>query len=169
MKGDAVKGERKQATTERAIHLLVNEEEHTLMVEDRETLLDVLRERLFLTGTKEGCGTGECGACTVLLDGEPILACLMLAINASGKKITTIEGLAVEGRLSPLQQAFVEYGAVQCGFCSPGMILSATALLGKNPSATREEIQKALEGNICRCTGYNKIVEAIEKVRDRIS
>jgi aerobic carbon-monoxide dehydrogenase small subunit len=166
MEGDAVKAERKQATG-RLITLLVNDEEHALMVEDRETLLDVLREKLFLTGTKEGCGTGECGACTVLLDGEPILACLTLAINVSGKKITTIEGLAVGGRLSPLQQAFVEYGAVQCGFCSPGMILSATALLNKNPSATREEIQKALEGNLCRCTGYNKIIEAIEKVRDK--
>jgi len=168
MKGDAVKGERKQATR-RVITLVVNEEEHALMVEDRETLLDVLRDKLVLTGTKEGCGTGECGACTVLVDGQAILACLTLAINTSGKKITTIEGLAAGGKLSPLQHAFVEQGAVQCGFCSPGMILSATALLSKNPSATREEIQKALEGNICRCTGYNKIIEAIEKVRDKIS
>ena len=164
-----MKGKAKREGTGRLIHLLVNGEEHAVMVEDRDMLLDVLRDRLFLTGTKEGCGTGECGACTVLVDGKPVLACLMLAINAPGKKITTIEGLAVDGKLSPLQQAFVEYGAVQCGFCSPGMILSATALLSKNPSPTREEIQKALEGNLCRCTGYNKIVEAVESVRDRIS
>ena len=151
------------------IHLLVNEEEHAVMVEDRDTLLDVLRDKLFLTGTKEGCGTGECGACTVLVDGKPVLACLMLAINAPGKKITTIEGLAVGGKLSPLQQAFVDHGAVQCGFCSPGMILSAAALLRRHPSPTRQEIQKALEGNLCRCTGYNKIIEAIEHVRKHIS
>jgi carbon-monoxide dehydrogenase small subunit len=169
MKGDTVKGKRKQEAAGRLIHLTVNEEEHAIMVEDRNTLLDVLRDKLFLTGTKEGCGTGECGACTVLIDGIPVLACLMLAINAPGKKITTIEGLAVDGKLSPLQQAFVDFGAVQCGFCSPGMILSATALLSKDPSPTREEIQKTLEGNLCRCTGYNKIVEAIENVRDRIS
>jgi aerobic-type carbon monoxide dehydrogenase small subunit (CoxS/CutS family) len=164
-----VKGSGKQEATGRLAHLLVNDEEHAVMVEDRDTLLEVLRDKLFLTGTKEGCGTGECGACTVLVDGKPVLACLMLAINASGKKITTIEGLAAGGKLSRLQQAFVEFGAVQCGFCSPGMILSATALLRKNPSPTRQEIQKSLEGNLCRCTGYNKIVEAIEHVRENIS
>ncbi len=168
-----VKGSEKQEAAGRLIHLLVNGEERTVVVEDRHTLLDVLRDQLLLTGTKEGCGTGECGACTVLVDGKPVLACLTLAINASGKKITTIEGLAVGGRLSPLQRAFVDHGAVQCGFCSPGMILSATALLAKNPSPTREQIQKALEGNLCRCTGYNKIVQAIERtierVRDEIS
>ena len=163
-----MKAERKLATG-RLITLLVNNEERSLVVEERETLLDVLREKFFLTGTKEGCGTGECGACTVLVDGEPMLACLMLAVNASGKKITTIEGLAVGGRLSALQQAFVEQGAVQCGFCSPGMILSAAALLRKAPSPTRQEIQKALEGNLCRCTGYNKIIEAIENVRKHIA
>ena len=152
----------------RIIHLTVNEEEHSILIEDRETLLEVLRDKLSLTGTKEGCGTGECGSCTVLLDGEPVLACLTLAIEAEGKGITTIEGLAKAGRLTPVQKAFIEYGAVQCGFCTPGMILSATALLAKNPSATREEIQKALEGNLCRCTGYNKIIEAIEKVRDTL-
>jgi carbon-monoxide dehydrogenase small subunit len=151
------------------MHLVVNGEEHAVMLEDRNTLLDVLRDKLLLTGTKEGCGTGECGACIVLVDGKPVLACLMLAINASGKKITTIEGLAVDGKLSPLQQAFVELGVVQCGFCSPGMILSTTALLYENRSPTREEIQKALEGNLCRCTGYNKIVEAIESVRSGVS
>jgi aerobic carbon-monoxide dehydrogenase small subunit len=169
MKGNTVKNSRNHEAPARLIHLMVNGEEHAVMVEDRNTLLDVLRDKLFLTGTKEGCGTGECGACTVLVDGKPVLACLMLAINAPGKKITTIEGLAVGGKLSPLQQAFVQFGAVQCGFCSPGMILSAMALLSKNPSPSREEIQKALEGNLCRCTGYNKIVEAIESVRGRIS
>jgi len=169
MKRDRVKSSGKQGAAGRLIHLTVNGEEHATTVEDRSTLLDVLRDKLFLTGTKEGCGTGECGACTVLIDGKPVLACLMLAINASGKKITTIEGLAVDGKLSPLQQAFVEFGAVQCGFCSPGMILSATALLAENPAPSREEVQKALEGNLCRCTGYNKIVEAIESVRDKLS
>jgi len=164
-----VKARKRQEGTRRLIHLLVNGEEHAVMVEDRDTLLDVLRDKLFLTGTKEGCGTGECGACTVLVDGRPVLACLMLAINAPGKKITTIEGLAVGGKLSPLQQAFVDHGAVQCGFCSPGMILSAAALLRRRPSPTRQEIQKALEGNLCRCTGYNKIIEAIEHVRKHIS
>jgi aerobic carbon-monoxide dehydrogenase small subunit len=168
MKGTTVKTSRQHEAAGRLIRLTVNEEEHAVIVEDRDTLLDVLRDKLFLTGTKEGCGTGECGACTVLVEGKPVLACLMLAINAPGKKITTIEGLAVGGKLSPLQQAFVDRGAVQCGFCSPGMILSATALLRKNPSPTREEIQKILEGNLCRCTGYNKIVEAIEHVRESI-
>ena len=148
----------------RMITLNVNGEGHTILVEDRETLLEALRDRLSLTGTKEGCGTGECGSCTVLLDGRPVLACLMLAIAAQGKEITTIEGVAIDGKLSPLQQAFIDHGAVQCGFCSPGMILSATALLRENPWPSRMQIQKALEGNLCRCTGYNKIVEAIESV-----
>ncbi|MGI6492240.1 MAG: (2Fe-2S)-binding protein [Pelotomaculum sp.] len=151
----------------RMITLNVNEEEHELPVYDHETLLEVLRNKLHLTGTKEGCGTGECGSCTVLLDGQPALSCLMLAVEAQGKKITTIEGIAINGQLSPLQQAFIDHGAVQCGFCTPGMILSATALLAGNPNPTRPEIQKALEGNLCRCTGYNKIVEAIESVRDK--
>ena len=150
---------------ERLIRLSVNGEDHVVKVCDRDTLLETLRDRLFLTGTKEGCGTGECGACTVLVDGEAVLACLVLAASAVGKKITTIEGIARAGKMSPLQRAFVELGAVQCGFCSPGMILSATALLAHNPSPSREEILKALEGNLCRCTGYNKIVEAIERVR----
>jgi carbon-monoxide dehydrogenase small subunit len=151
----------------RMITLNVNEEEHELPVYDHETLLEVLRNKLHLTGTKEGCGTGECGSCTVLLDGQPALSCLMLAVEAQGKKITTIEGIAINGQLSPLQQAFIDHGAVQCGFCTPGMILSATALLAGDPNPTRPEIQKALEGNLCRCTGYNKIVEAIESVRDK--
>jgi aerobic carbon-monoxide dehydrogenase small subunit len=169
MKADKAKDSGRITGAGLRIPLLVNGEEHTVLVEARETLLEVLRERLFLTGTKEGCGTGECGSCTVLVDGEPVLACLTLAIDAQGKSITTIEGIAVEGKLSPLQQAFIDHGAVQCGFCTPGIILSATALLRKNPYAGRREIQKALEGNLCRCTGYNKIVEAIESVRSKRS
>jgi 4-hydroxybenzoyl-CoA reductase subunit beta len=149
------------------VTLNVNGEEHTVTAENRDTLLEVLRNRLGLTGAKEACGTGECGTCTVLIDNKPILACLTLAVEAEGRKVVTIEGLAPEGRLSPVQKAFVEYGAVQCGFCTPGMILSATSLLAENPAATREEIAKALEGNLCRCTGYNKIVEAVERARDK--
>ncbi len=144
------------------IHLIVNNTEYDVLVEHRDTLLEVLREKLLLTGTKDACNLGECGACTVLLDGRPVLACLTLAIEAHGKEITTIEGIAKDGRLSPIQESFIEHGAIQCGFCSPGMILSATALLKENPKPSREEIKKSIEGNICRCTGYNKIIDAIE-------
>lgn len=149
------------------IALKVNNVEYNVIIGPRDTLLEVLRQKLFLTGAKEACGTGECGSCTVLMDGKPVLACLTLAIEAKGKKIVTIEGLSEDGKLSPLQQAFINHGAVQCGFCTPGMILSATALLNDNPSPTREEIMKALEGNLCRCTGYNKIIEAVESVKER--
>jgi carbon-monoxide dehydrogenase small subunit len=149
------------------ITLVINGEPRRLLVEPRETLLDVLRNRLGLTGAKEACGTGECGSCTVLIDGRPVLACLTLAVEVEGCRITTIEGLALEGKLSPIQQAFIDKGAVQCGFCTPGMVLSATALLRRNGRPSREEIQKALEGNLCRCTGYNKIVEAVESVGDK--
>lgn len=148
------------------IHLVVNGEPHDLAVQPQATLLEVLREQLGLTGTKEGCGTGECGACTVLLEEVPVLACLALALECDGKSVVTVEGLATEGRLTPVQQAFVEAGAVQCGFCTPGMVLSATALLRETPTPTRAEIGKALEGNLCRCTGYNKIVEAVERAAD---
>lgn len=167
MKRGNVKNPEKEKGSGRIISLIVNGEEHPVTVDDRDTLLDVLRDKLSLTGAKEGCGTGECGACTVLLDGRPVLACLTLAVGVAGKKITTIEGLAVNGRLSPLQRAFIDHGAVQCGFCSPGMILSATALLSSNATPSRQEIQKALEGNLCRCTGYNKIIDAIESVKGR--
>lgn len=149
------------------IKLNVNGQEHAVLVFARDTLLTVLRDSLGLTGTKEACGTGECGSCTVLVDGTAVLACLTLAVEVEEKNITTVEGLSNNGTLTSLQQAFVDHGAVQCGFCTPGMLLSATALLEANPSPSRKDIQKALEGNICRCTGYNKIIEAIESVRKK--
>ncbi|MFB3886485.1 MAG: (2Fe-2S)-binding protein [Thermodesulfobacteriota bacterium] len=143
------------------ITLNVNGESCEVAVDSHRTLLEVLRTDLGLTGAKEGCDMGECGACTVLMDGEPVLACLVLAMDARDKEILTIEGLAENGELHPLQKAFVEYGAVQCGFCTPGMILSAKALLDKNSSPSEEDVKSAIAGNLCRCTGYNKIVEAI--------
>jgi aerobic carbon-monoxide dehydrogenase small subunit len=149
-----------------SITLNVNGQEHNVLIYPRDTLLSVLRDTLGLTGTKEACGTGECGACTVLIDNVAILACLTLAVEAEGKNIIAVEGLSKNGTLNTLQEAFIAHGAVQCGFCTPGMLLSATALLATNPNPSRQDIQKALEGNICRCTGYNKIIEAIESVRD---
>lgn len=127
-------------------------------------VVDLLREDLGLTGTKEGCGAGECGACTILVDGENRLSCLMLAAQLEGRHVTTIEGLhrGGNGEIHPLQQAFIEYGAVQCGFCTPGMVLGSVSLLEKNPHPTREEIREGLSGNLCRCTGYVKIVDAVE-------
>jgi len=147
--------------TKRLIALQVNGNEYEIAVEANRTLLEVLREDLRLTGTKEGCDDGACGACTVLLDGVPVRSCLYLALEAQDKAITTIEGLATGQQLHPVQQAFVDHGAIQCGYCSPGMILTAKALLEQNPAPTPEEIQKAISGNLCRCTGYNKIVTAI--------
>jgi carbon-monoxide dehydrogenase small subunit len=143
------------------IELNVNGEVLEVVVEPRTTLLHVLREDLGLTGTKESCSAGDCGACTVLMDGKPVASCLTLAIEAPGKKILTIEGLEQQGGLHPIQQAFIDHYAVQCGFCTPGMILSAKALLDKNPHPTEEEVREAISGNLCRCTGYVKIVEAI--------
>ena len=140
----------------------MNGEVRDVVVEPRVTLLEALRERLGLTGTKRGCDMGQCGACTVLLDGQPIRSCLTLAINAQGQEITTIEGLARNGELHPLQRAFHEHGAIQCGFCTPGMILTARALLDENPTPTATEVRKAISGNLCRCTGYQQIVDAIE-------
>ena len=145
------------------VELVVNGEPRSLAVQPQTTLVEVLREQLGLTGTKDGCGTGECGACTVLLEGAPVLACLTLALDCDGKAVVTVEGLASEGRLTPVQQAFVETGAIQCGFCTPGMVLSTTALLRETPHPTLHEIEKALEGNLCRCTGYNKIVDAVQR------
>jgi carbon-monoxide dehydrogenase small subunit len=131
-------------------------------VRDEETLLETLRQRLGLTGTKQGCDLGDCGSCTVLLDGQPVLSCLTLAADADGHEITTIEGLALGGELHPIQRAFHESGAVQCGFCTPGMVLTAKALLDTHPHPDREAIRGALSGNLCRCTGYVKIVNAVE-------
>ncbi len=125
-------------------------------------VVDILREDFGLTGTKEGCGSGECGACTILVDDENRLSCLMLAAQLEGRTITTIEGLAGESRPHPIQEAFAKHGAVQCGYCTPGMVLAASALLRRNPDPTREQIREALSGNLCRCTGYQKIVDAVE-------
>ncbi len=145
------------------LRLTVNDREYELLVPFNKTLLDVLRDDLGLTGSKRGCDSGECGACTVLLEGTPILACLTLAFEVEGGTIQTIEGLAKDGELHPIQKAFVENGAIQCGFCTPGMILSALALLENNPTPTTDEIKKGISGNLCRCTGYNRIIEAIKQ------
>ncbi len=144
------------------IMLNVNNKKYTLQVKPSATLLDVIREDLGLTGAKEGCGEGECGACTVIMDGMAVNACLMLAVEANGKHITTIEGLSDGDKLHPIQQAFVDIGGLQCGFCTPGMILSTKALLDKNQNPTDEEIRKGLEGNFCRCTGYTKIIQSVK-------
>ena len=141
--------------------LSINGETYELAVECQETLLEVLRNRVGLTGTKEGCGTGECGSCTVLLDGVPVLACLMLALDCEDKEIQTIEGLARGGRLTQIQESFLEKGAVQCGFCTAGMVMASTALLERNPNPNREDVMESLEGHLCRCTGYNKIMESV--------
>ncbi|MFC1867833.1 (2Fe-2S)-binding protein [Thermodesulfobacteriota bacterium] len=144
-----------------SIELNVNGEIHEAVIEPRTTLLQVLRDDLGLAGTKQGCEAGDCGACTVLIDGKPVASCLTLAIEVQGNEITTIEGLDREGELHPLQQAFVDHFAVQCGYCTPGMILSAKALLDRNPHPTEDEVREAISGNLCRCTGYVKIVDAI--------
>ena len=144
------------------IEFYVNEKRTALDVPADKRLLDLLRDDLGLTGVKEGCGEGECGACTILLDGEAVHSCMVLAGELSGHHVTTIEGLEEDGRLGVLQSAFVDSGAVQCGYCTPGMIMSATGLLNKNPDPTEEEIRVALSGNICRCSGYVQIVEAVK-------
>lgn len=145
------------------IELSVNGESVEFAGEPRETLVEVLRDHLGLTGTKEGCGTGECGSCTVLIEGKPILSCLTLAVDCCDKDIVTIEGIAEGDQVSPVQQAFLDSGAIQCGFCTPGMVLSSEVLLKENPNPQEKDIYKALEGNLCRCTGYNKIIEAVHK------
>jgi len=145
------------------ITLNVNGIDHIIKIDEEDRLIDVLREGLKLTGTKEGCGEGECGACTVIMDGVTVNSCMVMAFQAEGKKIITIEGLGTDEEIDPIQQAFLEEGAVQCGFCIPGMVLSAKVVLDNNPSPSREEIRESISGNLCRCTGYNKIVDAIER------
>jgi aerobic carbon-monoxide dehydrogenase small subunit len=145
------------------LELKINGDTYEVACTPNTTLLEALRDKAFLTGTKRGCDTGACGACTVIIDGEAVLACLTLAVEAEGCDIRTIEGLARDGKLSPVQEAFVEHGAIQCGFCSPGFIMSATAMLAELPSPGREEIRRHLAGNLCRCTGYVKIINAVEE------
>jgi carbon-monoxide dehydrogenase small subunit len=143
------------------VALTVNGTRCELGVQPWEILLEVIRDRLGLTGTKEGCGLGECGACTVIMDGKTVNSCLVLAVEADGRQITTIEGLADGDKLHPIQEAFIEHGGLQCGFCTPGMIMSAKALLDENPNPSEEEIRRGIAGNLCRCTGYAKIIESV--------
>lgn len=154
--------------TKKHISLTVNGRTTELLVAPNQTLLDVLRTDLGLTGAKHGCGEGECGACTVIMNGAPVNSCLILGVQADGSEINTIEGLAGDDELHPVQDAFIEAGAIQCGFCSPGMILTAANLLENNPKPSREEIRQALSGNLCRCTGYQKIVDAVEDAAERL-
>jgi carbon-monoxide dehydrogenase small subunit len=148
--------------TMQTLVMMLNGEEVTVQVKPSALLVEVLRDQLELTGTKVACGEGECGACTVLLDGKPVNSCLVPALKVQGREVLTVEGLAPLGELHPLQKAFVEHGAVQCGYCTPGMLMSAKALLDHNPSPSEDEIRLAISGNLCRCTGYAKIVEAIQ-------
>jgi len=151
------------------IRLCVNGEQVEIYTAVHKTLLEVLREDLNLTGTKHGCELGECGTCAVLVDGEPMLSCLLLPVELADRQITTIEGMAMHGQLHPLQQAFAELGAAQCGYCTPGILLTAQALLDQNPQPARETIKEALAGNLCRCTGYIKIWEAVELAAQRMN
>jgi carbon-monoxide dehydrogenase small subunit len=144
------------------IELNVNGQPYPIDVEGRTRLLDAVRDKCLLIGAKEGCSTGDCGACTVLVDGRPVTSCLVLAVSAAGKQITTIEGVAQGEQLHPVQTAFMESGALQCGICTPGMILTSIALLNENPNPTRDEVRFGLQGNLCRCTGYDKIVDAVQ-------
>ena len=152
----------------RELQFILNDESTCVQVEENLRLLDVLRDICYLTGMKEGCGVGECGVCTVIVDGEAVNACLVLALSVAGKRVTTIEGLAKGGVLHPLQQAVVDHHALQCGFCTPGFILSAKALLDRNPHPTELEIRTAISGNLCRCTGYEQLVEAIQDAAARL-
>lgn len=150
------------------IELVVNGTAHQVEVEVDELLVDVLRRQLGLLGTKKGCGTGDCGSCTVLLDQTPVTACLVLAVAAEGKSIQTIEGLAQPNQLHPLQHSFIAHGAIQCGYCTPGLLMTAKALLDRNPDPTEKEVRKSIAGNLCRCTGYTKIIEAIQAASDGV-
>jgi len=147
---------------EKQITFVINGETLTRTVNVRKTLLEFIRDDLYLTGTKDGCNEGECGACTILFDGQPLNSCLLLAVEADGHDLLTVEGLARDGKLHPLQEAFMQVGAVQCGFCTPGLLLSAKACLDQFPDATEAVIRKELEGNLCRCTGYNRIIQAVQ-------
>lgn len=146
----------------KAINLTINERKVLIAVDENMRLIDLLRDKLGLIGTMEGCGEGECGACTVIMDGETVNSCLVMAFQADGSNILTIEGMAKDGVLHPVQRAYIEEGAVQCGFCIPGMVLSTKALLDKNPNPDRDEIREGISGNLCRCTGYNKMLNATE-------
>ncbi|HBV89160.1 MAG TPA: (2Fe-2S)-binding protein [Desulfosporosinus sp.] len=150
-----------------SISLLINGETYQVNVPHKKTLLDVLREDLALTGTKKGCDSGECGACTVLMDGKPVNSCIVLAVDAVGKQITTIEGIGGITELDPIQEALVAHGAIQCGYCTPGIVMTAKALLDSNPHPTESQVREGITGNLCRCTGYVKIVEAIMDVSRR--
>ena len=150
------------------IELIVNGETYSLDVKPNHTLLDVLRNQLHLTGAKYGCGTGDCGVCTVLVNGKPVSSCLTLAVAVEGRAITTIEGLSQNGKMHPLQEEFVRHGAIQCGYCTPGFVLIAKSLLDEKPEPTREEIRKYVKGNLCRCTGYVKIIDAISAAAQRL-
>lgn len=151
-----------------ALSFKVNGKGHSIVIDPKKTLLDVLREDLNLTGTKKGCGSGECGACTVVIDGNNVNSCMIFAMDMEGKEVTTIEGLAPKtGEIHPIQQAFVDHGAIQCGFCSPGMIMSTTAVLEKYDNPTEEQIREGISGNLCRCTGYVKIVDAIQHLAEQ--
>jgi aerobic-type carbon monoxide dehydrogenase small subunit (CoxS/CutS family) len=155
--------------TKTLLRLRVNGETKEVATEINKTLLEVLREDLALTGTKHGCELGECGTCSVLVDGEPVLSCLMLGVEAENAEIVTVEGMMQNGRPHPLQNAFADLGAAQCGYCIPGILLTAQALLDKNPHPTRDQIRQALSGNLCRCTGYTKILQAVELAAKEIS
>lgn len=149
------------------IHITVNGTETETIADTGQRLIDLLRDTLGLTGTKEGCGIGVCGACTVIMDGRAVNSCLVPAMAADGHEILTIEGMMQDGNLHPIQEAFVKHHAIQCGFCTPGLVMSARALLDRNPSPDREEIKKAIEGNLCRCTGYEQVIEAIQDVASK--
>jgi carbon-monoxide dehydrogenase small subunit len=159
----------KELKVKKIINVKINNDNYEIAVDPWRTLNELLRDQLNLTGTKLGCGTGDCGACTVLINGKSVNSCLTLAVEVDGKEITTIEGLAdSEENLHPIQESFIEKGAVQCGYCTPGMIMTTKFLLDNNPSPTKEDIKKALDGNLCRCTGYYKIIEAIEDASKKI-
>jgi carbon-monoxide dehydrogenase small subunit len=151
------------------LRFVVNGEAVDTLVDGYKTLLEVLREELQLTGTKHGCELGECGACAVLLDGAPVLSCLSLAVECQSRAVTTVEGLGAHGRLHPLQECFADHGAAQCGYCTPGILVTAKALLDRDPHPTAERIREALSGNLCRCTGYQQIIEAVEMAAARLS